>query len=33
MTKDLIEKIIEEVEKAGGIVKALVSDMAQGCSC
>ena len=32
MTKDLIEEIIKEVEEAGGKVKAMVSDMAQGCS-
>ena len=32
MTKDLIYDIIREVRDAGGIVKSLVSDMAQGCN-
>ena len=32
MTKDLIYDIIREVRNAGGVVKSLVSDMAQACN-
>ena len=32
MTKDLIYDIIREVRGAGGVVKSLVSDMAQACN-